>query len=68
MERTIKMNDKLDFLLFLAAIIAGILLGTLFTLQINTKSWEMEAVRKGHATWEANSNGAACFTWKEASK
>ena len=62
------MNDKLDHWIFFTAIIAGILLGTLFTFQINTKAWEMEAVRKGHATWEANSNGAACFTWKDVNK
>ena len=68
MERTIKMNDKLDHWIFFTAIIAGIILGALLTFQINTKAWEMEAVRKGHATWEANSNGAACFTWKDANK
>jgi hypothetical protein len=44
------------------------LLGALLTFQINTQAWEMEAVRKGHATWATKHNGAAYFKWKEASK
>jgi len=61
------MNDKLDWIFF-AAIIAGMLLGALFTFQINTRLWEMEAVRNGHATWATGDSGAVYFKWKEASK
>ena len=62
------MNDKLDQWIFFTAIIAGILLGAIFTFQINTQAWEMEAVRKGHAIWATGDSGVAYFKWKETSK
>jgi hypothetical protein len=62
------MNDKLDQWIFFTAIIAGMLLGAIFTFQINTQAWEMEAVRNGHATWATKHNGAAYFKWKETNK
>jgi len=62
------MNDKLDQWIFFTAIIAGILLGAIFTFQINTQAWEMEAIRNGHATWATKHNGAVYFKWKETSK
>jgi hypothetical protein len=61
------MNEKLDWIFFLA-IIAAMLLGALLTFQINTKAWEMEAVRNGHAIWATGNSGAAYFKWKEPSK
>jgi hypothetical protein len=61
------MNDKLDWIFF-ATIIAAMLLGAIFTFQINTQAWEMEAVRNGHATWETGDMGAVHFKWKEPSK
>ena len=60
-------NEKLDWIFFLT-IIASMLLGALLTFQINTKAWEMEAVRNGHATWATGDRGAAYFKWKEPSK
>ena len=61
------MNEKLDWIFFLS-IIAAMLLGALFTFQINIKTWEMEAVRNGHATWATGDSGAAYFKWKEPGK
>lgn len=44
------------------------LLGVLITFEINTRVWQMEAVRNGHAIWATRDSGSVYFKWKEASK
>ena len=44
------------------------LLGILCAFHNNNKWWEMEAVKKGHATWATGDSGNAYFKWKEPSK
>jgi len=60
--------NKIPDWIFFPSLIAAAILGIIIASYTVTKSWEMEAIKKGHAVWITDESGHSTFKWKEPCK